>query len=102
MALVSTRNVSMCFGGPLLLDGVNLQIERGERICLMGRNGAGKSTLLKLIDGDITPDEGEITRQQGVSIAYLPQEVPQGLSGKVFNIVSSGLGSRGELLTKYH
>lgn len=102
MALVNMRNVSAGFGGPLLLDGVNLQIERGERVCLLGRNGAGKSTLLKLINGDIASDGGEITRQQGVSIAYLPQEVPQGLSGKVINIVSSGLGSRGELLTKYH
>ncbi len=102
MALVSIRNLSMGFGGPLLLHGINLQIERGERVCLLGRNGAGKSTLLKLINGDIAPDEGEITRQQGAGIAFLPQEVPQGLSGKVFTIVSSGLGSRGELLTKYH
>lgn len=102
MALVSMRNVSVGFGGPLLLDAVTLQIERGERVCLLGRNGVGKSTLLKLVNGDIAPDEGEITRQQDVGIAYLPQEVPQGLSGKVFNIVSSGLGARGELLIKYH
>ncbi|MGE5443771.1 MAG: ATP-binding cassette domain-containing protein [Ignavibacteriales bacterium] len=102
MALVSIRNVRVGFGGPLLIDGVNLHIERGERVCLLGRNGTGKSTLLKLINGDIAPDEGEITRQQGAGIAYLPQEVPQGLSGKVFNIVSNGLGSRGELLTTYH
>jgi ATP-binding cassette subfamily F protein uup len=102
MALASMRDVSVGFGGPLLLEGVNLQVERGEKVCLLGRNGTGKSTLLKLINGDIAPDEGEITRQQGVSIAYLPQEVPQGLSGKVFDVVSGGLGSRGELLAKYH
>ncbi len=102
MALVTMRNVSVGFGGPLLLDRVSLQVERGERVCLIGRNGAGKSTLLKLINGDIVPDEGEITHQQGVNISYLPQEVPQELSGKVFNVVSDGLGLRGELLAEYH
>jgi len=44
MALISMRDVSVGFGGALLLDHVNLQIERGERVCLLGRNGAGKST----------------------------------------------------------
>ena len=53
MALFSLRNVSLAFGGPRLLDQASLQIERGERLCLMGRNGEGKSTLLRLINGEI-------------------------------------------------
>jgi len=88
MALVSMRDVSVSYGGPLLLDHVNLQIERGERVCLLGRNGVGKSTLMRLIKGDLTPDGGEVVRQQGMRIALLPQEVPQGLSGTVFAILA--------------
>jgi ATP-binding cassette subfamily F protein uup len=91
MALLSLRNVSLAFGGPRLLDGVDLQVERGDRLCLLGRNGEGKSTLLKLIRGEIDPDEGEIVRQQGLRVARLPQEVPEGRGGTVAEEVASGL-----------
>ena len=78
MALLSLRGVSLAFGGPRLLDQVDLQIEPGERLCLLGRNGEGKSTLLRLIRGEIEPDEGTIIRQQGLRITRLPQDVPAG------------------------
>ncbi len=91
MALISLQDVSIGFGGPRLLDGINLQIESGEWVGLLGRNGMGKSTLLKLMAGDILPHEGTIARQQNIQIAYLPQEVPQGLSGSVKDIIESGL-----------
>lgn len=91
MSLISMRDVSVGFGGPPLLDGVNLQIERGERVCLLGRNGAGKSTLMRLLHGELTPDEGEVVRQQGVRVALLPQEVPRGLHGSTFDVVAGGL-----------
>ncbi len=91
MALIGFKDVSMSFGGHPLLDHINLQMERGERVCLLGRNGAGKSTLLRLVHGDILPDDGEIIRQQGVRIAMLSQEVPQGLVGATVDIVSDAL-----------
>ncbi len=91
MALVSLRGVRLAFGGPPLLDGVDLMIERGERVCLLGRNGEGKSTLLRLIRGDIEPDEGEVVRQQGLTVARLPQEVPEGQGGSVADEVGAGL-----------
>ena len=91
MALVSLQGVSIGFGGPRLMEEINLQIERGESIGLLGRNGMGKSTLLKLVNGDIQPHDGNIARQQNVKIAYLPQEVPQGLSGRIAEIIASGL-----------
>jgi ATP-binding cassette subfamily F protein uup len=91
MALISLQDVSIGFGGPRLLEEINLQIEEGEWIGLLGRNGMGKSTLLKLISGEILPHGGTIARQQNLRIAYLPQEVPQGLSGLVREIVESGL-----------
>ncbi|HKJ39711.1 MAG TPA: ATP-binding cassette domain-containing protein [Anaerolineales bacterium] len=91
MALISLQDVSIGFGGPRLMEEINLQIESGESIGLLGRNGMGKSTLLKLISGEIQPHDGAIARQQDVRVAYLPQEVPQNLSGRVADIIASGL-----------
>ena len=91
MALISLQEVSLGFGGPLLLDNINLQVERGEWVGVLGRNGAGKSTLLKLIHGDLLPDSGWVARQQNLRTAYLPQEVPQDLAGSVAEIVAAGL-----------
>jgi ABC transport system ATP-binding/permease protein len=102
MALLALRDVSLGFRGPLLLEEVNLTIEPGERVCILGRNGTGKSTLLRLIDGGIEPDRGDIARQQGLVTAMLPQEVPQGLRDTVFDEVARGLGPRAELLAEYH
>jgi ATP-binding cassette subfamily F protein uup len=93
MALISLENVSLGFGGPRLFDGINLQIEQGEWLGLLGRNGMGKSTLLKLVNGDISPLSGAVSRQQNLRTAYLPQEVPADVVGKVFDIVAGGLDS---------
>jgi ABC transport system ATP-binding/permease protein len=102
VALVSLQGLRLAFGGPELLDGVSLQIERGERVCLVGRNGAGKSTLMKIISGEIIPDAGEVILGQGIRIAALEQEVPQDMKGTVFEVVSGGLGSLVGLLSEYH
>jgi ABC transport system ATP-binding/permease protein len=102
MALINLNNISIGFGGPLLLNETNLQIHTGERVCLLGRNGTGKTTLMKIINGDIEPDHGTISRQQGVKITFLTQEVPLGLNGSVFEVVMSGLGQKGTLPKKYH
>src|SRR6188474_1942204 len=91
MALISVQAVTIGFGGPRLLKEINLQIETGEWIGLLGRNGMGKSTLLKLISGEILQHSGTIARQQDIRVAYLPQEVPQNLSGRVRDIIESGL-----------
>ncbi len=102
MALVSLQDVNVSFGGPLLLEGVDLSIDRGERVCLVGRNGTGKSTIMRLINGEVMPDGGNIVFQQGVRIMLLTQEVPQSLSGSVFDVVSSAFGDQGKLLAEYH
>lgn len=102
MALLSLRNITLAFGGPPLFDGINLQIEQGDRLCLLGRNGSGKSTLLKLIGGELIPEGGEIQRQQGLKVAAVSQEVPVGLTGSVFDVVASGMGNAAELLAEYH
>ena len=102
MPILTLNDVDFGVGGPLLLKGVNLAIEPGERIALIGRNGAGKSTLLRLLAGEHKPDDGEIRIEGGVRIARLEQEVPAGAAGSVFDVVADGLGEMGQLLADYH
>ena len=102
MPLITLQNVDYSVGGPLLLENVELSIDPGERIALIGRNGAGKSTLLRLLTGAIKPDDGEIRRESGVRIGWLEQEVPHGAAGDVFDVVAAGLGELGAWIAEYH
>jgi len=102
MPLLSLRAVSVAFGGPPVLDKVDLRIHAGERLCLLGRNGEGKSTLLQLIAGDYDADEGEIQRRQGLRVASLAQDVREVLPGSVYEVVAAGMGEQGEMLARYH
>jgi ATP-binding cassette subfamily F protein uup len=102
MALITLRDVTHGYIGPPLLDQVSLQIEPGERICLIGRNGSGKTTLMRLIHGAIEPDHGEIARAPQLKTALLTQEVPRDLQGKTWDVVAAGLGEASAKLTAYH
>jgi ATP-binding cassette subfamily F protein uup len=102
MALIGMRDVCWGFGDPPLLENITLQIEKGERVCLLGRNGVGKSTLLKLFGGEILPDRGEVWRQNGVSVAAMVQDVPPGGGGTVFDVIAEGFGETGGALVEYH
>ncbi len=95
MALLSLRDVSFGFGTPPLLEHVELQIERGERVGLLGRNGTGKSTLMKLMVGELPPDLGQVAVQPTTRIARLIQDVPVGHNGTIFDEVAAGLGEQG-------
>ncbi|MDO4223952.1 MAG: ATP-binding cassette domain-containing protein [Acinetobacter sp.] len=101
MAYITLRNVHLAFGGPALLSGTDFTLERGERVCLIGRNGEGKSTLLKLIHGSLVADSGEVAIQNGVRIAMLAQDVPMD-SGRVADIVAEGAGEVAHVLKAYH
>lgn len=102
MSLLSLQNITLSFGGPPIFNGINLQLEPGDRLCLMGRNGTGKSTLLRLMAGDFPPESGVIQRQQGIRLAAVGQEIPQDINGTVFDIVASGMGDAARLLSEYH
>jgi ATP-binding cassette subfamily F protein uup len=102
MALISVRDLCWGFSKPPLLENITFQIEKGERLCLLGRNGVGKSTLLKLLNGEILPDSGEIWRQQGLTVAALDQVVPREFEGTIFEVVADGLGPKGPALAEYH
>ena len=89
--LLSLKDVSLAFGGPAVLEGVSLSIEKGLRAALTGRNGEGKSTLFKVISGELDPDDGQIVRAPGLKIAYVSQAVPSDRPGDdEFNALSGG------------
>ena len=102
MSLISYRNLSVSFGGPLLLDDVGISIEKKERICLLGRNGEGKSTLLRILSGQIEADKGESERVPDFRVAKLDQEIPSGVEGSVFDVVAQGLGKKANVLRSYN
>jgi len=76
MSLLSLRGLQFTYGGDPLIDEVDLEIERGERIGLLGRNGTGKSTLMRLIAGELDADNGEVLRDANTTVARLVQDVP--------------------------
>ena len=102
MAIISYRNLTVSFGGPLLLDDVGISIEKKERICLLGRNGEGKSTLLRILSGQVIPDKGESERLPNFRVAKLDQEIPVGVQGSVFDVVAEGLGEKADILRAYN
>ncbi|MEO5376470.1 MAG: ATP-binding cassette domain-containing protein [Magnetococcus sp. DMHC-6] len=101
MALLTVSGLRVKFGGPWILEGVNLVVQRGERVSLVGRNGAGKSTLMKVIAGSILPDEGTISLENNACVAYLEQTIPEHIDKRVFHVVAQGLGPVGDLLARH-
>ena len=73
MSLLALQGVRKSYGSRLVLDGIDLAVDRGTRIGIVGANGAGKSTLLRLADGSDLPDSGEVVRRRGIAVALLPQ-----------------------------
>ncbi len=102
MSLVNAKNIYHSYGDQPLLDSANLTIEKGERICLVGRNGAGKSTLMKMLIREIKPDEGDINFSRDIRIAELKQEVPEDMQGSVYDCIAAGLGSLSSVITDWH
>jgi ATP-binding cassette subfamily F protein uup len=90
--LIQLTDIVLTFGGTPLLDGVELSVAAGERLCLVGRNGSGKSTLMKIVAGQIEPDRGVRFVQPGVTIRYLPQEPDFSGHATTLSYVESGLG----------
>ncbi|SDY37870.1 ATP-binding cassette, subfamily F, uup [Allochromatium warmingii] len=101
MTLLTLDSIGLSYGLPPLLDSVSFAIERGERLCLIGRNGAGKSTLLRIVAGEVQPDSGRVHVNQGLRIGRLAQEVPGAVEASVFEVVASGLGALGALVHEY-
>ncbi|WP_237479541.1 ABC-F family ATP-binding cassette domain-containing protein [Lichenibacterium dinghuense] len=90
--LLQMTDIRYTLGGKPLLDGVDLQVGRGDRICLVGRNGSGKSTLMKVVSGDVVADGGTRFLQPDASLRVLPQEPDMAGYDDVLSYVEGGLG----------
>src|SRR5260221_12255860 len=102
MPLLQLSQLSLAYGHVPLLDHVDLVVEPGERIGLIGRNGTGKSTLLKIIEGLAAADDGKVWRAPQLKLASVSQEPVFGAGQSVFEAVAEGLGKGTKLLVGYH
>ena len=102
MTLLSLSRVSLKLAEQVILDAVDWQIHAKEKIALVGRNGAGKSSLLNLIQGDLTPDSGEIKRVGGLTLAGMTQHVSIADDTRVYTYLVQHLGELGDVLDQYH
>lgn len=102
MSILSLHQVSLHVGGRLLLDHVDWHIGAHDKIALVGRNGAGKSTLLSVLRQSLQPDQGKVQMQTNLSVADLPQDVPNMAGVSVYEILTRGLGDAGRILSDYH
>lgn len=73
--MLNVHNLSVSFGGEILFEGISFRLNPGDRVGLIGKNGAGKSTLLKLLGGEMLPESGTVSKDKGMSIGYLKQDL---------------------------
>src|SRR5712692_6113609 len=102
MPLLQLSQLSLAYGHVPLLDRVDLVVEPGERIGLIGRNGTGKSSLLRIIEGLAAADDGKVWRALQLKLASVSQEPAFRAGQSVFEAVAEGLGKGTKLLLDYH
>ena len=100
MALISLSQLSFTYSGPEFLTDVTFHLEKGERVCIIGRNGSGKSTLLRLMSNELSPGGGSCETAKDLRVGSLPQVVPENISGAVFDVVALGMGSKGKIISE--
>ncbi len=103
MPLIRGTQLQHSIGQQTVLDNTDIQLDDGDRVCLLGRNGCGKSTLLRMVEGGLQPDAGEFWRQPGLVIARMEQNLDFASADDcVFDVVAGGLSELGDLLKGYH
>ncbi len=102
MPLLTVEHLDFSVGHRALLRKVQLTVEPGERIALIGRNGMGKSTFMKILAGQARADAGEVRLAPGSRIAYLQQDPPLDDHASVYQTIASPLGEIQAHLTGYH
>ncbi|WNO11218.1 ATP-binding cassette domain-containing protein [Teredinibacter sp. KSP-S5-2] len=101
MPLLKLDNLSLHYGEQVIFDQLTLQLDKGERLCVIGRNGVGKSTLLKVIQGTVHSDDGTRWQDPAIKIASLSQELPEARDLTVYDFVAEGLGELMTDLSRY-
>jgi ATP-binding cassette subfamily F protein uup len=101
MSLIQLQNAQLAFGHVPLLNHVDFSLESQERVGLIGRNGTGKSSMLKILAGLERPDDGHIQMQQGISLAYVPQEPILNPEHTIHESVSEALSDLIALVEQY-
>ncbi len=101
MNLIKLDNLQLAYGEQVIFDMLNVQVKKGDRICLVGRNGVGKSTLLKTISGEVEVDGGQVWRSSAIKLATLSQDLPEESDVSVFDFVAGGLAQLGKDLARY-
>lgn len=81
MNLINIEHISKIYGEKVIFDDASFGVQQGDKIGIVGINGTGKSTLLKVVAGEEVPDEGQVVRQNGLKIAFVPQNptFPEGI-----------------------
>jgi ATP-binding cassette subfamily F protein uup len=102
MPIITLKNVCLSFGSDVVLNKVDLNIDKGERLCLTGRNGSGKTTLMRLISNRLQADDGVIWRADNLNFSTLDQELPIGSDATVYQAVAGGFSNIGSLLAEFH
>ena len=102
MALLALKEVSLKYGEQVILDKVNFELKKNERICLLGRNGTGKSTFFRIVMSIIQPDFGEVIKLDGLKMELLQQELPRRPNLNVKSYLKTGLSDHVELIKKYN
>ncbi len=103
MPLLRATQLQHSIGQQIVLDNAELQLEAGDRVCLLGRNGCGKSTLLRIVEGSAPVDSGEVWRQPGVKIARMEQTLDFASPEEtIYDVVADGLAGLGKVLRRYH
>ncbi len=101
MPLLKITNLCLSYGEQTIFDDESLQLDAGDRLCIIGRNGVGKSTLLKIIENQAAPDSGNVWRDSAVVVTSLSQELPELDDTTVFDHVASGISDIVEALEQY-
>ncbi len=98
MSIAHIINLSHGYSGRVLFEGIGFQVEKGDKIGLVGPNGSGKTTLLRLLCGEASPQAGTVRFGDGVRTGYLPQDVQETLEGELLRFVLGSVSGRARLL----
>lgn len=91
MPQIRCHNITLGHSATPLIENASLTIERGEKVCIIGRNGVGKSTFLKALIGEVSVDQGVIEKEPTLRFAHLEQTFPSQLNATVYEIAQQGL-----------